>query len=187
MENEQKTRLTPPEGKASIQPDAPGPKPETVDPLMAEAAEGALETAGADPLHEAAPEPREHPSPADAPADPPASTLDVQKVYAGVNGGEVPVGQSVIQDLSSSMKSLNGNIVLAQRAATQSPEAKIGAKAALENAVSTHTHQWAAAVSHFGQTIAGEIRDHLIRIHGLTEITKHTEAASALTPSPSQG
>lgn len=180
-----KTFVKAPEGVASIQPDS---KPETGD------AESALETAGKDDVSEAAPEPAAPVSGASAPAvDPvepmmngktPATTRDVVIAYAGAGGGIVPAEARAIEELGSSLKSLDTTTASAHKALTQSASMQIGSHVSLSNAVSTYKDKMATAIKHFGAELANEVHRHLVLVGGLKHVALHETTLENLTPPP---
>jgi hypothetical protein len=139
------------------------------DPQPAAESSSTLETA-----NEAQPDPAA--SDAGPAASPPASTQTVIAAHA-----TDAQGATVIQALSSSIKSLNGTAVQAERSASQSPEAKIGALTALKAAEANHGHKFRDAVQHFGETVARAIKGELAIIHGLDE-GKVADVKAVLTP-----
>lgn len=120
------------------------------------------------------------PPPAAPAAAPATNTAGVITKYA--KDGKGPASAQIIQDLSSGLKSLHGVTVQAKRTETQSPEAKVGAVAALKNAIETQAKRFKAAVEHFGEGIATAIKDELIVIHSLTEAKNAEEVVANLTP-----
>lgn len=106
----------------------------------------------------------------------PASTQDVIATHA-----TTPEQAAAIQALASSTKSLAGSTVLGERAASQSPEAKIGALTALKAAETNHGHKFRDAVQAFGDTVASAIKGELAILHGL-DTGKVADVKAVLTP-----
>ncbi len=122
-------------------------------------------------------------SPASAPlasqeasAAPPTSTQDVIAARA-----TNPQQAAAVQNLSSSIKSLKGVTVQAERAASASPEAKVGALVALKAAKKHHGQRFKEAVEAFGDTVARAIKEELGILHGLDH-QKVEDAEGVLTP-----
>lgn len=134
----------------------------------------AAESSSAQTENEAQPDPA---ASADGPAaSPPANTQTV--IAANATN---PEQAAAIQALSSSIKSLKGVAVQGERSASQSPEAKIGALAALKAAEANHGHKFRDAVTAFGENIARAIKGELAIIHGLDE-GKVADVKAVLTP-----
>lgn len=91
-------------------------------------------------------------------------------------------GQQKIVHLSTGLKALNGNVVLGQRAASQSPEARTGALAALENAEQTMQTRFEIVVKHFGQIAAIEIKALLVKMHNLAHVERAGQTKTDLKP-----
>lgn len=168
------TRIIPPEGKITVTADPVETSTQTETGIGDTEAQTSTEPSATEPGSES------------PPAGDAKTTADVVTRYAGAGGGEVPVEADAIRAYSSGLKSLGGNVTLAARAASQSPEAKIGAKVALENAVETHKSRWDKLKSVVGENTAQEIHNVFVRIHNLTNLD-HKTALENLSPPTSAG